>query len=441
MCWYGAGPRNGRCIPTEANSSRCGGTTPTVRRAALGFSPLDKALGLVPGTALSPRLLQGLIRLGLALPFAEAATLMTYFTRVPVSPETTRRWTERAGAAQLASEQDAVERLESELPAAPQGPAIQLLSADGAMVPLVGGQWAEARLLTIGTVQPERRGSPRTTDLSYFVRLTDAETFGRLATVETHRRGTATAGTVVAVTDGAPWLQAFIDLHRPDAVRILDFPHAVQHLSLAAQAVYGSGTAAASEWLGQQAHRLRHGDPTDVLTAVADLTAEATTMEATASVTSCHAYLASRQSHLTYAAFADHGYPLGSGSVESGQKLVVQARLKGPGMHWTRVAVNDLLALRGIERSGRWSATWPEILAALRARPRNPRRRTPRGPAVIWPVICSLPALPAPTPVLALPIPHPAPPPKQVINGRPTAAHPWRRFRLPGSPDFLPRAK
>jgi hypothetical protein len=396
---------------------------------------------LVPGTALSPRLLDGLVRLGVALPFAEAATLFTHFTQVPVSAETVRRWTERAGVVQERREATAVSQLETTQPDPPTGPPCQFLSADGAMVPLVGGQWAEARLLAVGTIQSDAAGTPRTTELSYFGRLTDAQTFGRLATLETHRRGTATAGTVVAVTDGAVWLQEFIDLQRPDAVRILDFPHALEHLSAAAQAVYGPGTVAASDWLGAQAHTLRHEDPAAVLAAVADLAAEATPPAARTTVMSCFAYLDSRRTQITYATFANQGYPLGSGSIESGHKRVVQARLKGPGMHWTRTAVNALLALRGIDQSDRWSATWPAILSGLRHWPRARQTPRPRPRPLSWSFTGRYPALCPPAPLLALPAPRPATPPKLVVNGRPTAAHPWRHFRLPGSPHFPSRAK
>jgi hypothetical protein len=109
----------------------------------------------------------------------------------------------------------------------------QLLSSDGAMVPLVGGVWAEAKTVVIGHVKskqtpgkqrPEQR--VETVTLSYFSRLTDCETFGRLATVETERRGVGLAKEVGAVQDRAEWIQGFVDLHRPDALRILDFAHA-----------------------------------------------------------------------------------------------------------------------------------------------------------------------------------------------------------------------
>ena len=67
--------------------------------------------------------------------------------------------------------------------------------------------------------------------LSYFSRLTDGETFADLAEVEMRRRKVVQAEQGCAVTDGVDWLQGFSDLHRSDAVRILDFPHAAEHLS------------------------------------------------------------------------------------------------------------------------------------------------------------------------------------------------------------------
>ena len=148
------------------------------------------------------------------------------------------------------------------MPEAPLGPALQQLSVDGAMVPLLHGEWGEVKTLAIGTIEqsgPEREAHAR--DMSYFSRMLDHGRFGWLATVETHRRGMGNAGTVRAVVDGAEWQQKFIDLHCPEAVRILDWCHAAEYLARAGQAAFGSGTREASEWLGRQLHELKHGGP------------------------------------------------------------------------------------------------------------------------------------------------------------------------------------
>lgn len=356
--------------------------------------------------------------LGALVPFAQAAFLLAHFTGVAVGVETVRRLTEAAGAAQVARETAAVAELERTLPDPPTGPAVLLLSVDGAMAPLVDGEGSEVKTLALGEVVATDDG-PRTTALSYFSRLTDATTFGRLATAETHRRGTTTAGTVVAVTDGAVWCQGVVDLHRPDAVRVRDFPQALEHLAAAAQARFGSGTPGASEWLGQQAHRLRHGEEGRVVTELAEAIAVESRPEVGALLTETHAYLVARQEHLRYQAFVAAGYPIGSGCVESANKLVVEARLKGAGMHWARANVDPLLALRGVLANDRWAEAWPALWDRLRA-----ARRAVR-PSRAAPLPDPAPTPPRP-PSPAKPLP-PAPRPKLVIAGKPTADHPWKR--------------
>src|SRR5437870_9749354 len=88
-----------------------------------------------------------------------------------------------------------------------------------------------------------------------------------------YRRGTESASVVCAVQDGAEWLQGLVDVLRPDAVRILDFPHAVEHLTAAAQASLGIGTSVLTAWLDQQAHTLKRAADgiRQVLTALARL--------------------------------------------------------------------------------------------------------------------------------------------------------------------------
>ena len=373
---------------------------------------------LRPGSSLTPWLTERLVLLGAVLPFAQAADLLARFTGVRVGEETVRRVTEQIGAAQVAIETAEVAELARTMPDGSAGPAVQLLSVDGVMVPLVGPVWAEVKLAALGTVVAHADG-PRTGALSYFARLTDAETFGDLATGETHRRGTTTAGTVVAVTDGALWCQRFIDLHRPDAVRILDFPHAVEQLSTVAQSVFGPGTAAASEWLGIQRHALRHGQEESVLTAIEQLaTTPGLATSVVAIVQGVLGYLRSRRDHIHYEAFTAAGWPIGSGCVESGNKLVVEARRKGAGMHWARANVNPVLALRTVLANDRWDECWPAMWRAVCAP--SPARE----PAVVT-------STPTPPPAVTTspdaPAPMLPPRPKTIVNGRPTNDHPWKR--------------
>jgi hypothetical protein len=408
-------------------------------------------LALLPGS-LTPALQERAVRLGSWLPFARTAEMLAHFAHVDLGGATARRLTERAGAAYEAVQAAALTRLERELPAPGSGPAVQQVSVDGAMVPLRHGQWIEVKTVVIGTVERDPTGGEvRAADLSTFSRHAEADAFARQATVELHRRGTATAGTVVGVADGALWCPGFYDHHRPDAVRILDFYHAQGYLVAAAQATFGTGTAATSEWLGRQGHALKHQSAEVALAALAALpVAEAADRAAAAAARDeAVAYLSARLDQVRYAGFLAAGYPIGSGAVESANKSVVEARLKGAGMHWELAHVNPMLALRGVACSDRWAEAWPQLTAQLRrqAHLATGARRAARR-ALATPAVSALPSAPPdPVPPPAAPPPPEDRParPKQVVEGRPTADHPWRSFKFgrrgarPERPAALPK--
>jgi hypothetical protein len=404
---------------------------------------------LLPGS-LTPRLQESLVRLGTWMPFAQAAEMLAFFTGVTVSAATVRRTTEGAGAAYEAVQTTAGETIERELPPAPTGPRVQLLSVDGAMVPLRHQEWAEVKTLALGTVgAPVReRGEwvVHTEQLSYFSRLAAAETFGRLALVETHRRGTETARTVCAVSDGAEWIQGFVDLHRPDAVRILDFPHALGYVAQAGQAVYGEGTAAFTQWFATQRQTLQHGNSAEVLEALRRLAVTAQRRKAEAAAATVRAslgYLEKRRSMLVYAWCHARGYPIGSGSVESANKLVVERRLKGAGMHWARAHVNPMVALRALACSARWVEAWPQVAQHVRQHTQQDRRqcqqarRSSQAPVLLTILPSPQPApLPTVPPQAAGPARRGSPSPRSTLRKaakgpyRPPPDHPWRRFRI-----------
>lgn len=139
-----------------------------------GFSPLDDELALLPGN-LSPRLYESLVRLATHIPsFAKASQEFTWFTGAHVHPDTARRRTEAAGAVLVAHETAEAARILREHPAPPCTPDTLIFSVDGAMIPLVHGQWTEVRTLAVGEVQPAKQTADgpvvRTTKLSYFSR-------------------------------------------------------------------------------------------------------------------------------------------------------------------------------------------------------------------------------------------------------------------------------
>ncbi len=315
---------------------------------------------------LTPRGEEMLARLASWMPYAPAQELLQDLVGMQVSKATARRATLATGQAALAVCEDEVEHLQREAPQAPVGADKQAMSADGAMVLLVGGEWVEVKTLTIGEVTRNKRGEVCTQHVSSCSRLADAERFAEAVLVETHRRGLERAAQVCEgciVQDGAEWLQGLVDYHRADAVRILDFAHAAEYVNEIGQAVRTAGGRLPATWLAGVLHRLKHQGPQRVLTHLAWLAARypSPTMQEKL------AYLQKREAHMQYPTYQQAGWPIGSGSVESANKLVVEARLKGAGMRWGRQNVNPMLVLRNAVCNRQWHETWATSVAHRRA--------------------------------------------------------------------------
>jgi hypothetical protein len=356
----------------------------------------------LPGV-LTPRLQEQLAHLGTWMPFAPAAHMLARFTGVQISAATARRLTEVVGRAARVVEDDAVVRLCEELPPVPAGAERAVVSVDGAMVPLVGGEWAAVKTLVVGEVALEpAEAAPsevHLTAVSSCSRLADVEQFHEAVLGALHRRGVETAGQVAALSDGAEWIQGCVDLHCPQATRILDFAHAAEQVALVGQAV----APADPTCLAPRLHRLKHDGPESLLAELHQPVAALA--QPPPAVSEALTYLDKRVALMQYPAFAAAGWPLGSGSVESANKLVVEARLKGAGMHWARPNVNPLLVVRNAACNDRWEQAWTHSAAWLRRHP------LPRCSAVV----CTPPPPP----------PEPLPPPP------PRAPHPGRRYGVP----------
>jgi hypothetical protein len=379
------------------------------RECGQGIFPLDEELELVPGR-LTPRGHEHLVRLSSWMPFERATELMADMQGICVSPSMSRRNSEAAGAAYEELQKEEVERLEKEMPVAPQGAEKMQMSADGAMVPLLHGQWAEVRTLVVGEVQPavQERGEwvVHTRNLSYFSRKISSEEFERLALVEIQRRGVENAGQVASVMDGSDWLQGFTEYHRPDAVRILDFPHAGEHIAQIGEYMYGEGTPEAQTWLKEQLHQLKHEGPEPLFTELHQFQSQHPDAQ---EISGNLAYFKKREPQIQYPRFQADGWPIGSGIVESGNKLVVEVRLKGSGMHWAEQHINSMLALRNIVCSRRWKEDWPKIENRLRQQAYQRSRRLHQSRKKPVPANVSTTPMIAPA---AIPLPTPKKPTK-----------------------------
>jgi hypothetical protein len=174
-----------------------------------------------------------------------------------------------------------------------------------------------------------------------------------------HRSGAAQAQVVTFTADGAPWIWARLDrvvaqvgLDPARMVEVLDWCHAVHHLSLALQASGLPEEERAREY-ARLRPLLKAGRSRDV---IKELEARAAGRPGDAAVWRENGYLSrhAEAGRLRYDCFRYRGVPLGSGAIESTIRRVLNLRLKGTSLFWEEANAEAVIQLRAAVLSGRW---------------------------------------------------------------------------------------
>jgi hypothetical protein len=279
---------------------------------------------------------------------------------------------ERASAPAQRGETPRTRRVEEERPV--QGPGN--ISTDGTMILIREERWKEVKVGAFSQVevlapsprpkqparaegQPSRRGhDPRVklSQHSYVAGLWEADEFAQYQYAEGLRRGLERVEKLSSVNDGAPWIERITLTNFPHATQIVDWGHASGRLHTVTKAVLGEGSDRATQWVEARLDKLWDGQVEEVVKALRalDLDQDKWPDE----VRQAPGYFETNTERMRYNQFRAAGYPIGSGTVESGAKNVVQHRMRRPGRGWEREYANAMLALLGEYHSDRFDQTW-----------------------------------------------------------------------------------
>ena len=239
------------------------------------------------------------------------------------------------------------------------------LSTDGGMILLRQEGWKEVKLSAISQVecQPdELHGEVRVVlkRHSYQAGLWEADEMGQHQYLEGLRRDLAGCSRLSSVNDGALWIERITTHNYPQALQIIDWGHADERVWKVAKAAFGEGSQPAKQWAERCLDRLWEGRPEDVVCAMQAL--DWSTLTCSEDVRNSPGYFETRQQKMDYARFRQEGYPIGSGTVESGVNTVVHHRMKRQGRGWKRELGQAMLAALSELHSRRFEITWQAIL-------------------------------------------------------------------------------
>lgn len=141
---------------------------------------------------------------------------------------------------------------------------------------------------------------------------------------------------------------------------LVDCCHALEHLSLAAEALFGKGTKEARQWFEQYTTVLIEKDDgaRRVLRSM-DYYAKARLLSTRREAfNEQRTFFANNAPMMTYAQFRRRGLPIGSGPVEAACKTLIKQRFCQSGMRWSSEGGQAVLDPRTYIKSGRWESMW-----------------------------------------------------------------------------------
>lgn len=298
--------------------------------------------------------------------FSRGATNFSELTGVPLSESALHRLTLEYGESVVeaeAQEAEAMVRVPKEEEAVvwrriPEPDSETMaVSADGVMIHMRDEGWKEVKIMSVSAVRSGAEhgssvGQVRLEKHSYRAGLWDAKTFMHHYWAESCRRGVEKAKRVVCISDGAAWIWAIVFICFANRIEVLDWWHVVQYLWQTVGEAMDRSSQEATTWMESQKEALAKSQHRLLFHRIRLLYPRRTPLPD--AVQHAIAYLWNNRRRIDYAAYRQAGLPIGSGTVESAAKTLVQQRMKQAGMRWSRPGAQSMLALRSRLLSDRW---------------------------------------------------------------------------------------
>ena len=330
--------------------------------------PLDKLLGIhkLP-FKMSPKMMLLCVFCGQNQPsYKAAAEILADLGNIQVSSETIRKVVNEVGGKLF--EEDCAKSGETYENCSidfnpPDENAILYAEVDGAALNTRtkddnGSTWRENKLgVCFKSDDIKQYVHPRTGNLEHRIEARQYVSYlGKAGEFRKHlfdmliENGYGQGRQLVLLSDGAAWIANMAQEDYPDCQHILDIYHLKENIFSYAREVFQNDESKYRPWAENICQMVREGRIDEVIAILATLPA----IQNRNCVNLPH-YLASHRNHINYPEYLAKGYFIGSGAIESGNKIVLQKRLKLAGMRWNVPTAQCMLTIRARVESGLWN--------------------------------------------------------------------------------------
>ena len=165
----------------------------------------------------------------------------------------------------------------------------------------------------------------------------------------------------VILSDGATWIRAIKNELFPDAQQILDLFHLKENTYGFAKQIFGDQKEKYMPWAEDVCSRLEDGKWKGVLKDLEPYKG----VPAKQGAVNLYTYIDNNRDNIDYPTYKEMGLFVGSGAIESGNKIVLQNRLKLPGMRWNVPTAQCMLSLKAKIESNQWDSVVVPLINRL----------------------------------------------------------------------------
>jgi hypothetical protein len=163
------------------------------------------------------------------------------------------------------------------------------------------------------------------------------------------RNGYGQVERVVMIADGATWIRNMCADLFPDAIQILDLYHLKENVYAYAKHKFNQDASKYVPWAEDINDKLEAGKAAEVLSMLPE------SEKLPSNVVNLRTYLENNREKIDYPKYKENGFFVGSGAIESANKVILQRRLKQSGMRWSVLGAQYILTLRCKVESGLWN--------------------------------------------------------------------------------------
>lgn len=329
---------------------------------------LDAMLDLdIVGHKMTPEMAAKIAFAGQMAPSFEAAEQsFEYLAGLQVSRSLIRQITEETGQKvyeqQMEKAEETIARPEETVPSLlprERRAGTLYVMADGSQVNTrvqdqEGSSWKEMKLALVYSdkdVIIRKSGQSVLVDKEYVAYWGEVNGFKKLVFDAAVTKGYGIYERVVVIGDGAHWIWKMYEELFPDAVQVLDYYHMCENVYSYAKYLYPSDEQKMKVWAESV---IAHIEKDEIDKALASIPTTGSEAKLPIGVPNLFVYLTNNRNRMYYKAFQQMGLKVGSGAIESGNKKVIQQRMKQSGMRWGVQTGQTIASLRVKNASGRW---------------------------------------------------------------------------------------